>query len=85
MSVSVISLSRNTSTVRIMRRELNRIEQTTGVRPEDWLQEVHDDAVNEYRNGDDFDFESFDLHMSCVADNFIDFWKEHYQFLNNTI
>jgi len=85
MSVSIISLSRSTSTVRIMRRELNRIEQATGIRPEDWMQEIHDDAVNEYRNDGDFDFDSFDLHLSCVADSFIDFWNEHYQFLNNTI
>ena len=85
MSVSVISLSLGTSTVRIMRRELNRIEHATGIRPEDWMQEIHDDAVEEYMTDDDFDFDSFDLHMSCVADSFIDFWNEHTQYLNNDL
>lgn len=85
MSVSVISLSLGTSTVRIMRRELNRIEQATGIRPEDWMQEIHDDAVEEYMTDDDFDFDSFDLHMSCVADSFIDFWNEHTKYLNNDL
>ena len=85
MSVSVISLSLGTSTIRIMRRELNRIEQATGIRPEDWMQEIHDDAVEEYMTDDDFDFDSFDLHMSCVADSFIDFWNEHTQYLNNDL
>lgn len=83
MSVSVISLARGTSTIRIMRRELNRIEQETGVRPEDWLQEIHDDAVDQYMNDTDgFDFDSFEMHMSCTADSFIDFWHDHYQNLN---
>ena len=85
MSVSVISIALGTSTLRIMRRELTRIEQETGVRPEDWMQEVHDEAVDEYRSDcDGFDFEAFDMHMSCVADSFIDFWNEHYQHLNNS-
>ena len=83
MSVSVVSLALGTSTIRIMRRELNRIEQETGIRPEDWMQELHDDAVEEQlQTGDEFDFETFEMHMSCQADNFIDFWHDHYQHLN---
>lgn len=82
MSVSVISLSRGTSTVRIMRRELHRIEEETGISPEDWMQELHDDAVEQYM--DDavgFDFDAFEMHLSCQADTFIDFWHDHYQYL----
>lgn len=83
MSVSIVSLALGTSTIRIMRRELNRIEQETGIRPEDWMQELHDDAVEEQlRTGDEFDFEVFEMHLSCQADNFIDFWHDHYQNLN---
>ena len=86
MSVSVISLALGTSTIRIMRRELNRIEQATGIRPEDWMQEIHDNAVEEYMDDvDGFDFKSFEMHLSCEADNFIDFWHEHYQHINNNI
>ena len=34
---------------------------------------------------DDFDFAAFDMHMSCTADSFIDFWDDHYKNLNNDL
>ena len=50
------------------------------------MQEIHDNAVEEYMDDvDGFDFKSFEMHLSCEADNFIDFWHEHYQHLNNNI
>lgn len=85
MSVSILSLSRGTSTIRIMRRELRRIEQATGICPEDWMQEEHDETVKECRRQDGFDWEEFEMHMSCTADNFIEFWIEHHQHLNNNL
>jgi hypothetical protein len=85
MSVSVISLAHGTSTIRIMRRELRRIERATGIYPEDWMQEIHDDAVDLYMTDNDFDFDAFDMHMSCTADSFIDFWNDHHQHLNNNL
>ena len=38
-----------------------------------------------YWNDGEFDWEGFELHLSCVADSFIEFIAQHYQHLNCTI
>ena len=85
MSVSIISLSRHTSTRDILRSELNRIESATGYRPEDWLTDVYDECIDDFRTGDGFDFDGFSMHLSFMADDFIDFINEHYKDLHMTI
>lgn len=86
MSLSIISVSRGTSTLSMVRSELNRIESFTGYRPTDWLTDIHDESLDDFRSDDgSFDFDGFAMHLSCVADSFIEFIQEHYQHLHMTI
>lgn len=79
---NLISLSRSQTTMQILKHELDRIEQQTGYRPVDWLSSVYDESYEEYMAGDDFDWDGFEMHLSCVADSFIDFIHDHYKDLN---
>lgn len=82
MSLSILSLSRGTSTLAMARSELKRIEAITGYRPVDWLMDIYDESLDDFRSDDgSFDFEGFAMHLSCVADSFIDFTQEHAQHL----
>lgn len=81
----IISPSLARDTFRILRRELARIETETGYRPEDWLSDVYDESINDYMDDNGFDFDAFEMHLSCKADEFIDFINEHYQHWRMTI
>ena len=61
-----------TPTVSIIRRELSRIERTTGYRPDALFFSVSIKAYNEYSTGSCFDIEGFEIYISCLADSFID-------------
>ena len=82
---NLIAIGRGMSTMGILRQELDRIEHATGYRPEDWLSTIYDEAYEEYWQDDGFDWDGFEMHLSCVADSFIEFIAQHYQHLNNTI
>ena len=82
---NLISVSMGTSTIGVLRQELDHIEHATGYRPEDWLSDIYDEAYEEYWQDDSFDWDGFEMHLSCVADSFIEFIAQHYQHLNNTI
>lgn len=82
---NLIAIGRGMSTMGILRQELDHIEHATGYRPEDWLSTIYDEAYEEYWDGDEFDWDGFEMHLSCVADSFIEFIAQHYQHLNNTI
>lgn len=69
----------------ILRYELDRIEHATGYRPVDWLSDIYDQTYEEYWQDDSFDWDGFEMHLSCVADSFIEFIAQHYQYLNNVI
>ena len=73
------------STMGILRQELDHIEHATGYRPEDWMYQMYDEAYEEYWCNDSFDWEGFEMHISCLADSFIEFIAQHYQNLNNNI
>lgn len=79
---NLLSVSRSITTMQIFRRELNRIEQLTGCRPEDWFSTEYEESYDEYMTCDGFDWDGFEMHMSCMADSFIDFIHENYQHLN---
>lgn len=82
---NLIKIGRGMSTLGILRTQLDHIEHATGYRPEDWLTDVYEEAYDEYWNNGEFDWEGFELHLSCVADSFIEFIAQHYQHLNCTI
>lgn len=82
---NLIAIGRGMSTMGILRQELDHIEHSTGYRPEDWLTDIYDEAYEEYWQDDSFDWDGFEMHLSCVADSFIEFIAQHYQHLNNTI
>ena len=79
---NLISISSGSSTMAILRSELDRIEHKTGYRPTDWLSEIYEEAYEEYMTDDTFDWDGFTTHLSCVADSFIDFIIDHYHNLN---
>lgn len=81
----IISPSLRKDSFQILRHELDRIEQETGYRPEDWLSDCYEESIPEYMDDAGFDFEAFQWHMSCKADEFIDFINEHYQNLRMII
>jgi len=85
MSRNLISLPLGLSTRAILRDTLDRIELETGYRPVDWLTDVYDEAYEEYMLPYGFDWDGFEMHLSCVADSFIDFIHDHYQHLNMTL
>lgn len=66
------------SSTAIVTRELNRIEQATGVRPIEWLEEIADDAWQIWIEGNDCDVESYEQMIENNADQYIDFMKENY-------
>ena len=67
------------STTGIVRKALDRIEQETGIRPEDWMDECHDNAVIDCTDSDGyFDWDMFESQIDNDADNYIDFMKENY-------
>lgn len=82
---NLIKIGRGMSTIGILRAQLDHIEHATGYRPEDWLSTIYEEAYDEYWNDDEFDWEGFELHLSCVADSFIEFIAQHYQNLNCNI
>lgn len=82
---NLISLSRSSTTLQVLKRQLDRIELTTGYRPEDWLADEYEESYEEYMHDDGFDWDGFEMHMSCMADSFIDFIGQHYQHLNNNL
>ena len=82
MSKSIISLSRGTSSLGIVRRELDRIERVTGYRPIDWLMSAYDEDIDEFYTPEGFDWESFEMHIDALADSYIEFVQQHYQHLN---
>lgn len=79
---NLISIRSGSSTMSVLRSELDRIEHKTGHRPTDWLSEIYEEAYEEYMTDTGFDWNGFTLHLSCVADSFIDFIIDHYQHLN---
>lgn len=81
----IISPSKGKDSFQILRHELDRIEQETGYRPDDWLSDRYDESIDEYIEGSDFDYDGFEMHLSCVADSFIDFINEHYRDLRMNI
>lgn len=85
MSRNLISLSKGVSTWSMLNTQLDRIESETGYRPVDWLTDIYDEAYEEYMQGDSFDWDGFGMHLSCVADSFIEFIHDHYQHLNMTM
>ena len=85
MSRNLISVSRGTSTMGIVRTQLDRIETETGYRPEDWLYTMSDEAYDEFFGPDGFDWEAFEMHIACLADSFIEFIEEHYQHLHMSL
>lgn len=82
---NLIAIGRGMSTLGILRSQLDHIEHSTGYRPEDWLSDVYEEAYDEYMTDEGFDWEGFELHLSCVADSFIEFIAQHYQHLNCNI
>jgi len=82
---NLIAIGRGMSTLGVLRSQLDHIENTTGYRPEDWLSDVYEEAYDEYMTDEGFDWEGFELHLSCVADSFIEFIAQHYQHLNCNI
>lgn len=82
---NLIKIGRGMSTMGILRAQLDHIEHATGYRPEDWLSTIYEEAYDEYWNDDEFDWEGFELQLSCVADSFIEFIAQHYQNLNCNI
>lgn len=82
---NLIKIGRGMSTMGILRAQLDHIEHATGYRPEDWLSTIYEEAYDEYWNDGEFDWEGFELHLSCVADSFIEFIAQHYQNLNCNI
>lgn len=85
MSKNLIHLPDGKSTLSILRHQLDLIEHATGYRPEDWLSDVYDESYEEYMTDSGFDWDGFEMHISCVADSFIEFIAQHYQHLNNII
>lgn len=77
MSKNIISISRGMSTMGILRRELDRIEQLTGSRPEDWMWTCYDEDIDEFYTYEGYDFDAFEMHISALADSYIDFVHEH--------
>ena len=77
VSRSIISIPRGISTLGIVRRELDRVERLTGVRPEDWMMDVYDEDIDEFYTADGFDWEAFEMHMGFIADSYIDFVDDH--------
>ena len=77
MSRSVISLSRQVSTLGLARAELDRIEQITGDRPVDWFMDQYDESIDDFYTADGFDWDAFSLHLGFIADGYIDFINEH--------
>jgi hypothetical protein len=82
---NLIAIGRGMSTLGILRRELDNIEHATGVRPDDWLSDIYDEAYEEFMTDEGFDWEGFEMHLSCTADSFIEFFVAHYQHLNNNL
>ena len=82
---NLIKIGAGMSTMGILRQELDRIEHATGVRPVDWLSEEYDESYEEFMTYEGFDWDGFMMHMSCMADSFIEFFAQHYQHLNNNI
>ena len=82
---NLIKIGKGMSTMGILRAQLDHIEHATGYRPEDWLSTIYEEAYDEYWNDGEFDWEGFELHLSCVADSFIEFIAQHYQNLNCNI
>lgn len=76
---NLIKIGRGMSTLGILRAQLDRIEHATGDRPEDWLYHIYDEAYEEYMTDDDFDWDGFEMHLSCVADSYIEFIVENYR------
>ena len=67
------------STTGIVRKALDRIEHETGIRPEDWMDECHDNAVIDCTDNEGyFDWDMFESQIDNDADNYIDFMKENY-------
>lgn len=85
MSRTLISIPRGTSTYQILLNSLDYIERMTGYRPVDWLTDVYDEAYEEFIRSDPFDWDGFEMHMSCAADSFVEFIQSHYQHLNNDL
>ena len=77
MSKSIISIPLGISTLGIVRRELDRVERLTGVRPEDWLMDVYDQDLDDFYTADGFDWDGFQMHIAFVADSYIDFLDDH--------
>lgn len=82
---NLISIPSGKTTMSILRVQLDHIEHATGYRPVDWLSSIYEEAYEEYMGPDGFDWDGFEMHLSCVADSFIEFIAQHYQFLNNSI
>lgn len=78
MEKDILCLSKGISTHGIIRRELDRIERITGSRPVDWMSVVHDIAITDNTEGGYFDFDGFEIQVSCDADHYIDFVLENY-------
>jgi len=78
MSHFILNLAKGVSTRGIVARELDRIEQITGDRPEDWMEEISEIAIQENTDGDTFDFDGFDLQVTVNADHYIDFIRRNY-------
>lgn len=72
----VVSIAKGISTTRVLRRELDRIESATGIRPVEWMDEMHDIALMDNSDGMRFDFEGFEVQLSCNADQYIDYIRE---------
>lgn len=79
---NLISIRSGSSTMGILRQTLDNIEHATGYRPDDWMSDIYDEAYEEYWSDDSFDWDGFTMHLSCVADSFIEFIAQHYQHLN---
>ena len=82
---NLISIPKGISTLGILRQVLDDIEHKTGYRPLDWMSDVYDEAYEYYMIDDQFDWDGFELHLTCAADSFVDFIIAHYQNLNNSI
>ena len=81
--INIIPVYGGVSTAETLSRVLDGIESATGYRPFDWMREIYDDAIAEYRQGDLFDFEGFAMSLNCFADHFIDFIR--YRSLNMAV
>ena len=66
------------SSTTIITRELDRIEQETGVRPIDWIAEIADNAWENWIEGNECNVESYESEIVNNADMYIDFMKENY-------